>query len=506
MADSDQFVVSIKLGDNIDIPISFCEGDIVEDVAYQFCKDHRLSVSYYDKIAQFLRDKLVEVRSGAGDTKHQDVAQAEDGQARQRDRRERREQEDTQPEVNVNQYYSFGKPEGGSPPPEPEVQVQQYYSEEYSRVCQPVLRYKNRNNDVLKYFNANAENNLSTDRFLVEDLCKSINDSLDHKLKRAPVAEESEDDKEYAQRQPGGLKAQVHDRLYRDAKFRAAKKQRSSSNPRHNKSMGDYQREYVSVTDQVRYKKEADTYTSSKERQRSNSGDRNRGNPFSTGKKSSYMNGRHNRTASYNSPGGEFEIHTIDQIYRSRDLRVPSNRKTSQGPIPRDNDIPTNLFLSRTRNKPASRRNSGTRQGGEKSIEIQRCDQLHAMSKLMEERAQARKKLLEDRYTFRPSVNQYQSEKTAMSFDERLGLDLRERKEKSRQREEVKSRDNLRKTMHPNTGRHPIVRRVTLDNSENRDSIHQSLRNGREVRGIKKADEGAESNTKRNSSKQSKIN
>lgn len=472
--EADQFVVSIKLGDNIDIPITFNQGDIVEDVAYRFCKDHRLSVTYYDKIAQFLRDKLVEVRGNSEERWSRDIEQIEEHLQQELSDEKKIENEFKQ-EPAITQYYSFGKPEAATPAPEPVTNEAQYYSEQPHRAIQPTVRYKNRNNDVLKYFNGNAENNLSTDRFLVEDLCKSVNDSLDHKLKRLAIAEDrSEDNLERNHGRPtsSDLKARVHDRLYKDAKARAAKKERSSSKPRHNISVGDYQREYVSVTEQIRSKKFADTYTSCKERQRSNSAERGRSNCFSTGKKSSYMTSRHNRAVSHNPQEDCFEIHTVDQIYRPKNSSRGQLKSAHGGQREAINVTPSQI------NNQSSSRNGSAARPSKKITDIQRCDQLHAMSKLMAERSQARKKLLEERYTFHPTVNQYLSEKTSMSFDERLNTDMRGRQDKSRKREEDLSRENQRRLMHPNTGRHPIVRRVYYSDIENRNCAQQFVWNG----------------------------
>ena len=57
------FYVDLHLDNGRNHVLAYRKGDSIEDVAYQFCRDNELNITYYDKIAGFLKSKLSEVKS-----------------------------------------------------------------------------------------------------------------------------------------------------------------------------------------------------------------------------------------------------------------------------------------------------------------------------------------------------------------------------------------------------------------------------------------------------------
>lgn len=429
------FVANIRLGDDLELPIEFEEGAIVEDVAYNFCKEHKLTVTYYDKIAQFIRQRLAE--SQTVDERESAYSKGYSSNPQEREVEDHREH-------GLGNYYSFGQREEMRPHYQ-HADLKEESQEQRPRLFQPVGRPHygpNTNNDVLNYFSGNFENNLSTDRFLVEDLCKSINDSLDNKLRRLHRAPQTDSQDAIEKELHQQDNDKVFGRLHRDAQVRAVKKKSAGQNrpvsnskvvhPGPKPQMGHRRQISVQATHKSPSHNKSNIASAAKARSNSIQIESLAARPYTIDSLSSTMKNRGNRPQ---------EARSQKEVAFGRTMNAPFV------------DTRHHFVPSRSQSAGKQRVLSG---------DIRRHDQLHAMSKVIAERVETRKAAADHKFSFRPQLNNYQTEKTAMSFDERLEVDLKER---SASREKVSrdhSREAFRRKMMPNTGRGPVVRRVVL--------------------------------------------
>jgi hypothetical protein len=115
---------------------------------------------------------------------------------------------------------------------------------------------------------------------------------------------------------------------------------------------------------------------------------------------------------------------------------------------------------------------------------VPRYEQLHFLSKVQEERRSQYRDRIDMACTFKPKLNcsssaekWRSSEKVRPGFKERMIEDLEKRMQKQEEAKVSMSRELLRRTMTPQTGRMPLRKKVVslLKQGENRTQVHEEL-------------------------------
>lgn len=430
MTDLDEFTVSIRLGDTIEVPVIFKPCDTVEDVAYQFCKHHKLSITFYEKIVHFLRDKLKDAKnksrpsiSEISNTKYSNLhnhATIDSG---------------------IREYHIHDDTPHDTIDSHRREQACRTIADDRPRLFQAVAKQRPVCVDV---------NERVCGGYGMDNLCRSINESLDRKLRRI-AADGGGVELGREKISTGG---DIFRSGYRGSQARLAKGEESSFRKVLNhRPLEDYQKGYISINEQVKRQINSSGQSFGNHSKRVNSCLETFKNISSKGFNQSLNLRKHNRSMSYNLSQKINEFYSVNTIVDSPTKPHHQKRK------PAYETQRSNMNTSTNKISAHSRKTSVTHKTNNNS-DINRCDQLHAMSKVFAERAMAKQQLQDYHYPFKPSITHHCSHKTAMSFDERLNIDISSRRQKSKIRQDETSRDMLRKSMTPNTGRHLIVRQV----------------------------------------------
>lgn len=180
------FYVSILLAGGLKKKLAFRSGDIPEDVAFGFCQRHKLSIEYYDRVVGFLRQRVSDVKSYELPLQDKPEADSE-------------EQERLAEGLHAS-----------SQTDSPNLKSRRGLPRQLEKL---VEFNRSHNNDVLHYFSQHGENFPSTDRYLIEELCQSANDSIDQRAARAE----------------GRQKSDVFNRLYGLARRKAPQPEQSEA-------------------------------------------------------------------------------------------------------------------------------------------------------------------------------------------------------------------------------------------------------------------------------------
>lgn len=430
MTDFDEFTVSIRLGDTIEIPVIFKPCDTVEDVAYQFCKHHKLSITFYDKIAQFLRDKLKDEKNKSRPS-ISEISNTKDSNLHNH----------ATIDSGIREYHIHDDTPHATIDCHRREQACHTIADHRPRLFQAVAKQRPVCVDV---------NERVCGGYGMDGLCRSINESLDRKLRK--IAADG-----------GGVEVKRGERItdgelfrsgYRGSQARPYKGQENSFRKVLNhRSIEDNQKGYISINEQVKRQMNFSGKNSGNHSKRVNSCLDTHKNISSKGFNQSLNLRNHNRSMIYNLPQKINEFYTVNTIIDSPTKPHHPRRKPAYETQRSNMNTSTNKISAHSKK-------TSVRHKTNNSSDINRFDQLYAMSKVFAERAMAKQQLQDHQYPFKPSITHHRSHKTAMSFDERLNIDFSSRREKSKKRQDETSRDTLRQSMTPNTGRHPIVREV----------------------------------------------
>lgn len=102
----------------------------------------------------------------------------------------------------------------------------------------------------------------------------------------------------------------------------------------------------------------------------------------------------------------------------------------------------------------------------------ERHQQLYYYSKIQEERRRVLRDSYEEKYSFKPSINEnVRSARTEMNFFKRQNEDCKDREHKQKVIEELNSTKNIRKTMVPKI-LNPTPSDQIVDSVESRTGLH----------------------------------
>ena len=396
------FFVSIFLEEGKKRKVVFRNGDKPEEVAFDFCAKNRLSIQYYDRVLGFLKAKLNEISNLEYSINY-----------------------DLDREIPLEaQELEYGYESGQGEIPKPRLNRIPIKDRHPNDI--PISK----NNDLLKFYSQGGDNYPSTDRYLVEDICKSANDSIEHKLICLEEEEREPDvfsrlynlSKKKAEK---AVKTQDHETVYL-SNLKSSKKNHSidpnsNCNPRYSKCKSELRstnhspeiQKPQNVTQSFCFcSKPPDPELISPEEYYSNKLDVNN------------LLESHYQSEPYDTVKVKNEIKKQNYVYR----RNPNEEQNAEP---------------------------------EKTVDIPKFEKLYHLSKKLEERKQMRVKSSEREHSFRPKINKSLGRSLDTStFQERMEKDMKFRMDKERSIKEKSSREVIRKSMKPQTGRKPIFRKV----------------------------------------------